>query len=44
MPHYEKVRELKPNEQQMWLNGLYSIYYMLNMGKELEEIEKLMNN
>ncbi|MBR3896666.1 MAG: tetratricopeptide repeat protein [Bacteroidaceae bacterium] len=44
MPHYQKVRELKPDEQQMWLNGLYSIYYMLNMGKELEEIEKLMNN
>lgn len=43
-PYYEKVRELKPTEQQMWLNGLYSIYYMLNMGKELEEIEKLMNN
>lgn len=43
-PHYEKVRELKPAEQQMWLNGLYSIYYMLNMGPELEEIEKLMNN
>lgn len=44
MPHYQKVRELKPDEQQMWLNGLYSIYYMLNMGPELEEIEKLMNN
>ena len=44
MPHYQKVRELKPAEQQMWLNGLYSIYYMLNMGPELEEIEKLMNN
>lgn len=44
MPHYQKVRELKPAEQQMWLNGLYSIYYMLNMGPELEEIEKLINN
>lgn len=43
-PHYEKVRELKPEKQEMWLNGLYSIYYMLNMGPELEEIEKLMNN
>lgn len=42
-PYYEKVRELKPNEKQMWLNGLYSVYYMLNMGPELEEIEKLMN-
>jgi len=43
-PYYEKVRELAPDKQQMWLNGLYSIYYMLNMGPELKEIEALMNN
>lgn len=43
MPHYQKVRELEPEERQKWLNGLYSVYYMLNMGKELEEIEKIMN-
>lgn len=43
MPHYEKVRQLEPDQQKKWLNGLYSIYYMLNMGPELEEIEKLMN-
>lgn len=42
-PYYEKVRQLKPDDQKMWLNGLYSIYYMLNMGPELEEIEKIMN-
>ena len=42
-PHYEKVRLLKPENKEMWLNGLYSIYYMLNMGAELEEIEKIMN-
>lgn len=41
-PHYEKTRQLKPDQTSMWLNGLYSIYYMLNMGPELEEIEKLM--
>lgn len=43
-PYYEKARELSPQKQEMWLNGLYSIYYMLNMGPELEAIEKLMNN
>lgn len=42
MPHYEKVRQLEPDQQKKWLNGLYSVYYMLNMGPELEEIEKLM--
>lgn len=42
-PYYEKVRELKPEKKELWLNGLHSIYYMLNMGPELEEIEKIMN-
>lgn len=41
-PYYEKARELSPDKQGMWLNGLYSIYYMLNMGPELKEIEALM--
>ena len=43
-PYYETVRKLAPEKQSMWLNGLYSIYYMLNMGEELKEIETLMNN
>lgn len=43
-PYYEKARELRPDKKEMWLNGLYTIYYMLNMGPELKEIEKLMEN
>ena len=41
-PYYEKARQLKPDQRDLWLNGLYSIYYKLNLGKEYEEIEKLM--
>lgn len=41
-PYYEKARELKPEQKDLWLNGLYTIYYKLNLGKEYEEIEKLM--
>ena len=41
-PCYEKVRELKPDQKDLWLNGLYRVYYNLQMGKEFEEIEKLM--
>lgn len=41
-PYYEKARELKPDDQNLWLQGLYAIYYNLNMGPEFEEIEKLM--
>lgn len=42
-PYYEKARELKPDQKDLWLNGLYRVYYNLQMGPEYEEIEKLMN-
>jgi hypothetical protein len=41
-PYYEKARLLKPDQTDLWLQGLYRIYYNLNMGKEFDEIEKLM--
>lgn len=41
-PYYEKARQLKPDEQDLWLQGLYRVYYNLEMGPEFEEIEKLM--
>ena len=41
-PCYEKARELKPDQKDLWLNGLYRVYYNLDMGPEFEEIEKLM--
>lgn len=42
-PYYEKARQLKPDQKDLWLQGLYRVYYNLNMGPEFEEIEKLMN-
>lgn len=41
-PNYEKARVLKPDQRDLWLNGLYRVYYNLDMGPEFEEIEKLM--
>lgn len=41
-PFYEKARELEPEKQALWLQGLYRIYYNLNMEKEYAEIESLM--
>lgn len=43
-PFYEKARELKPDQKDLWLQGLYRVYYNLEMDAEFEEIEKLMNN
>lgn len=41
-PFYEKARELKPEQKDLWLQGLYRVYYNLNMGPEFEEIDKMM--
>ena len=41
LPHYEKARELKPDEKNLWVQGLYLIYYKLGM-EELEEVEALL--
>ena len=47
LPLYEKLRTLDdgsdPDVKMAWQSGLYTCYYMLNMGKEFEEIEKLMD-
>lgn len=47
LPVYEKLRSLDdgtdPERRTAWTSGLYNCYYILNMGKELEEIERLMN-
>lgn len=41
-PNYEKARELKPDNRELWLQGLYRVYYNLNMSAEFSEIESLM--
>ena len=46
LPIYEHLRKIDdgtdPDVRNAWTNGLYTCYYMLNMGKEFEEIEKLL--
>jgi tetratricopeptide (TPR) repeat protein len=44
LPYYEKVRLLKPDNKDFWMNALYRIYYTLNMGNQLKEIEAMMEN
>ena len=47
LPIYEHLRKIDdgtdPDVRNAWTNGLYTCYYMLNMGKEFEEIEKIVN-
>ena len=41
-PYLELYRKLMPEDRQRWAPGLYRIYLNLNMGKQFEEIDRLM--
>ncbi|MCF0188112.1 MAG: hypothetical protein HUK04_01260 [Bacteroidaceae bacterium] len=40
----EAYRRLRPDDVSVWASMLYKIYFSLNMGKELDEVERLMKN
>lgn len=42
--YLEKYREMCPDKKEAWLQPLYTIYLNLNMGKEFDEINKIMTN
>lgn len=44
MPYMEKYRTLAPQEQDKWGPALYRIYFNLNMGKQFDEIDRLLKN
>ncbi len=41
-PYMERYRQLAPDQKQKWAPVLYTIYLNLNMGKEFDEIDRLM--
>ena len=42
LPYMERYRALAPQEKDRWAPALYTIYLKLNMGKEFEEIDRLL--
>lgn len=42
LPYLEKYRKMVPDEKRLWGLPLYTIYLNLNMGKEFDEIDKLL--
>ena len=42
MPYLEKYRALAPDQKEKWALPLYTIYLNLNMGKQFDEIDKLI--
>lgn len=43
-PYMEKYREMAPDEVDKWAPALYRIYFNLNMGKQFDEIDKLLKS
>ncbi|MBQ8158292.1 MAG: hypothetical protein IJ081_04650 [Prevotella sp.] len=41
-PYMERYRQLEPKEKQKWGPALYRIYLNLNMGRQFDEIDKLL--
>ncbi len=41
-PYMEQYRKLMPNEKQKWGPALYRIYLNLNMGRQFDEIDRLL--
>ena len=41
-PYMEAYRKLTPDDDARWAPALYRIYFNLNMGKQFEEIDRLM--
>ena len=42
LPYMEKYRALAPQEKEKWGPALYRIYFNLNMGKQFDEIDKIL--
>ena len=41
--YMERYRQLTPDEKQKWGPALYRIYLNLNMGRQFDEIDRLLN-
>ena len=42
LPYMERYRALAPHEKDKWAAALYNIYLKLNMGREFEEIDRML--
>lgn len=44
LPYMEKYREMCPNEKDKWAPSLYNIYLKLNMGRQFDEMNSILQN
>ena len=41
--YFERYRQMMPDQKQKWAPALYRIYLNLNLGKQFDEIDRLLN-
>ena len=44
LPYMEKYREMRPDDKNKWAPSLYNIYLKLNMGRQFEEMNNILQN
>jgi hypothetical protein len=44
LPYMEAYRRMAPQQTQKWATALYRIYFNLNMGKQFDEMDKLLKS
>lgn len=44
LPYMERYREMCPNEKDKWAPSLYNIYLKLNLGRQFEEMNSILQN
>ena len=44
LPYMETYRKLAPQEKQKWGEALYRIYFNFNIGKQFEEIDRMLKD
>lgn len=44
LTYIEKYRAMRPDDKDKWAAALYNVYLKLNMGKEFEEIDRILKN
>ena len=44
LPYLERFRALAPDQKDKWAPALYNVYLNLNMGKQFDEMDRLLKN
>lgn len=44
LPYMEQYKEMRPEDKEKWAPSLYNIYLKLNMGKQFDEMNAILQD